>query len=118
MNLHTLLIPPFENLVNEIHAVNHSWKLASNEIFNNEHFLAKSLRDLKVRLQVRLLRNYAPNFVYLIEDNETESEEALYSLQLISNVKGYSDVAHLPVRVAKEVLSSEEINKFSKNYQS
>ncbi|BAQ62923.1 hypothetical protein GM3708_3329 [Geminocystis sp. NIES-3708] len=118
MDLYTLLTPPFESLVKEIHAVNHSWKLASDEIFNNEHFLAKSLRDLKVRLQVKLLRNYAPNFVYLVEDKETESEEELYSLQLISNVGNYQDAAHLPVRAAKEVLSLEEINKFSKNNQS
>lgn len=115
MTLHTLLKQPFESLVKEIHAVNHSWKLASDDIFHNEHFLAKSLRDLKVRLQIRLLRNYAPNLVYLIEDNETESGEALYSLQLVSNVKGYSDVAHLPVRVAKEILSSEEITNFTKS---
>ncbi|NCO75548.1 MAG: hypothetical protein GW795_09990 [Cyanobacteria bacterium] len=117
MNLQTLLTPPFESLVKEIHAVNHSWKLAADEIFNNEHFLAKSLRDLKVRLQVKLLRNYAPNFVYLIEDKEIVSEEVLYSLQLISNVDNYQDAAHLPIRVAKEVLSLEEINKFSKKYQ-
>jgi len=75
------------------------------------------LRDLKVRLQVKLLRNYAPNFVYLIEDKEIVSEEVLYSLQLISNVDNYQDAAHLPIRVAKEVLSLEEINKFSKKYQ-
>lgn len=117
MDLYTLLTPPFESLVKEIHAVNHSWKLAGNEIFNNEHFLAKSLRDLKVRLQIRLLRNYAPNFVYLIEDKKTELEEALYSLQLISNVDNYKDAAHLPIRVAREVLSLEEINKFSQPYQ-
>lgn len=109
-----MLTPSFESLMNEINAVNHSWKLAI-EMFDNHHPLSQSLRDLKVRLQVKLLRNYAPNLVYLIEDNETESGEALYSLQLVSNVKGYSDAAHLPVRVAKEILSSEEITNFTKS---
>lgn len=112
--LQTILKPSIENLVKEIHAVNHAWKLAI-EMFNHDYPLAQSLRNLKVRLQVRLLRNYAPDFVYLKENTETISEESLYSLQLVSVVNGYKDAAHLPIRVAQEILSVSEINKFLLN---
>ncbi|MBL1208859.1 hypothetical protein [Geminocystis sp. GBBB08] len=114
MDLYTLLKPSLESLVKEINAVNHSWKLAI-EMFDNHHPLSQSLSDLKVRLQVILLRNYAHNFVYLIEDNDTKSDEPLYSLQLIFIGDKYKDAAHVPIRVAKEILSSEEITNFSKS---
>lgn len=110
--LQTCLKPSIQDLVAEIHAVNHSWKLAV-QMFDNNHGLAQSLRDLKVRLQIRLLRNYAPEFVSLQIDHETESEEALYSLKLSSSIKGYSDAAHLPVRSAEKALSILELNQFS-----
>lgn len=109
--LQTCLKPSIQDLVTEIHAVNHSWKLAI-EMFGNNHGLAQSLRDLKVRLQIRLLRNYAPEFVYLQIDQETESEEALYGVRLVSSVNGHKDAAHLPIRLAKKVLSILELNQF------
>ncbi|WP_330203833.1 hypothetical protein [Cyanobacterium sp. Dongsha4] len=105
------LQPSLSNLVNEIHAVNYSWKLAI-EMFDNNYGLAQSLRDLKVRLQIRLLRSYAPEFVHLQIDQETESEEALYSLKLSSPLNGYSDAAHLPIRVAEKILCPSELNQF------
>jgi hypothetical protein len=113
-DLQTLLSKPWKNLVKEINAVNKSWKLAI-EMFGNHHFLAQSLKNLKLRLQVRLLRNYAPKFVFLVEDTETESEESLYSLKLAYPFSGYQDAAHLPIRVAQSVLSSQEISQFFPN---
>lgn len=54
-----LINPSIEQLVKEIIAVNHAWKEAK-DLFEETAFpLANALRDLKTRLQIRLLRNYA-----------------------------------------------------------
>lgn len=107
-----------EQLVMEIIAVNHAWKEASYlfNLSNNNH-LANSLRDLKARLQVRLLRSYAPDLVYLIVDNNPNKdyEEPLYGLQLVEFVNGRKDAAHMPIRVAKKNLSALELMQFVKN---
>lgn len=101
------------SLIKQIHSVNHSWKIAQ-EMENNEHFLAMRLRELKTRLQIKLLKNFAPNYVYLKEDKNIESEESLYGLILVSPIDNYSDVGHLPIRVAKKMLSEAEIAHFTK----
>jgi len=111
-----LLDPSIEQLVDEIIAVNHAWKEAQNLFDRTDNYLANSLRDLKSRLQVRLLRSYAPELVYLITDNNTDSDldEPLYGLQLIKSVNGRKDAAHMPVRVAKGHLSEKELQQFVK----
>lgn len=110
-NTAELLYSSIKQLVREIVAVNHAWKVAS-EIFGENSSLSRSSRDLKTALQVRLLRNYAPNQVYLVVDTEAESEE-LYSLKLREPIDNHLYAEHLPVRVAQEVLSADEIKKFS-----
>lgn len=107
----TLLKPPMEQLINEIHAVNHAWKVALD--FGDIPELAKSLQEMKARLQVRLLHLYAPDRVYLALDQETESEEPLYGLRLKEAIAGYTDAAHLPVRVAEQLLSPERLERFT-----
>ena len=67
-----------QTLVKEIVAVNHAWKEAKKLFNEPDSPLANSLRDLKTRLQVRLLRTYAPERVFLVKDTDTESEEELY----------------------------------------
>jgi hypothetical protein len=111
-NIVKLLYPSIEQLVREIVAVNHAWKVAS-EIFGDTSPLSTSSRDLKTALQVRLLRNYAPDKVYLVVDTEAEGEE-LYSLTLSEPIDNHLYAEHLPVRVAREVFSADEIKKFSK----
>ncbi|MCT7958977.1 hypothetical protein [Laspinema palackyanum] len=106
----TLLNPSPEQLIDEIHAVNHAWKVA--ESFGDIPQLAKSLQEMKTRLQVRLLRQYAPDRVYLALDTETPSDEPLYGLRLREPIAGYTDAAHLPVRVAQDHLSHELIERF------
>lgn len=103
-----------KELVSEIHAINHSWKL-SKETFGDDYSLTISLRNLKTRLQVRLLRNYSPHDVYLTIDHEIESSEPTYSLNLINRTNNYQNAAHLPVRVAKEMLMASELKKFTLN---
>ena len=109
--------PSIEQLVTEIIAVNHAWKEAKSLFDCSDNFLANSLRDLKARLQVRLLRNYAPENVYLMIDTNvnTDYDEPLYGLQLVTSVNNRQDAAHMPIRVAKEDLSAQELEQFIKS---
>ncbi|HLP87595.1 MAG TPA: hypothetical protein VK184_03180 [Nostocaceae cyanobacterium] len=100
-----------EDMVKLIVSINHAWKV-STETFGETSPLSTSARDLKTALQVRLLRKYAPEQVYLIEDTEAEGEK-LYSLKLRKPIDNRWNVEHLPIRVAREVLSDREIAKFS-----
>lgn len=120
-----LLQPSLEQLVAEIVAINHAWKEARLMVGNSAG-LTVSLRNLKTRSQVRLLRYYAPEKVYLkideqalepsLEvDNDAETGEPLYGLILRKPVNGATDAAHLPVRVAQDVLSESEIKRFTQN---
>lgn len=103
-----------EELVQEINTVNHAWKVACQiEIADSLTTIAQSLRNLKTRLQVRLLRSYAPEKVYLQLDLDTQGEE-LYGLILREPVENYRDAAHLPVRIAQSVLTPQEIKKFTR----
>ncbi|MEH2378028.1 MAG: hypothetical protein V7K27_03845 [Nostoc sp.] len=105
-----LLYPSVEKLVNEIVAVNHAWKVA-RELFGQDSPLSTSSRDLKTCLQVRLLRSYAPEKVYLIEDKKAEGEP-VYSLCLREAIGDRLDAEHLPMRRAKEVLTDKELAQF------
>ena len=106
--------PSIEQLVTEIIAVNHAWKEAKSLFNFPDTPLANSLRDLKARLQVRLLRKYAPENVYLMIDTNvnTDYDELLYGLQLVTSVNGRRDAAHMPIRVAQENLSAQELEQF------
>ncbi|AFZ43912.1 hypothetical protein PCC7418_1743 [Halothece sp. PCC 7418] len=104
------LNPPPETLITEIIAVNHAWKQVSEQLLDHNAGLALSLRDLKSNLQLRLLRNY-PQTVYLVLDEETESEEPLYSVRLREPINGHWNAAHLPVRVAEEMLTEQELTQ-------
>lgn len=106
--------PSIEQLVTEIIAVNNAWK-KSKKIFDcPDTPLANSLRDLKARLQVRLLRNYAPELVYLMTDTNSnpDYDEPLYGLQLMKSINGRKDAAHMPIRVAEKNLSAQELQQF------
>ena len=109
-----LVNPSIEQLVTEIIAVNHAWKEAKDLFEETASPLANALRDLKTRLQIRLLRNYAPEWVFLIEDNQTEGDEPLYGLQLVKAIGSWRDAAHIPIRVAQENLSLQELKIFVK----
>jgi hypothetical protein len=108
--------PSIESLLNEIVALNHSWK-AAVELFGDDTPLAQSARDLKGCLQVRLLHTY-PDQVYLIIDKDTSEQagEDLYSLRLLTPINNRYDAEHLPVRVAKKLLTEEEIKALTKQY--
>ena len=102
----------FEQLVSEIIKINKAWKVACDMGDSNSQ-MATSIKNIKTRWQVRLLRLYAPERVYLQLDSEAQSEEELYGLLLREPIEGYASLNHLPVRVARSRLSAEEIAKFS-----
>ena len=104
-----------EQLVKEIVAVNHAWKLACN-LFKTKQTspLAISLRDLKTCKQIRLLQAYRTTQVYLAIDPE-ESSEPLYSIRLRHPIGNRTDAEHIPVRVAQENLSSADLNRLIEN---
>lgn len=106
------LNPRLETLITEITAINNAWKQVSEELLDQNAGLAISLRDLKSNLQLRLLRNH-PQQVYLVLDEETESEEPLYGLRLREPINGHWNAAHLPVRVAEELLTEQELIQFT-----
>lgn len=112
--MNKILNPSIEQLVQEIVAVNHAWKEAKSIFEDSSSPIAASLRNLKTNLQVRLLRQYAPQHIYLREDTTDEFEEPLYGLCLVHPINSCMDAAHLPIRVAQEYLSAEEIKHFMK----
>ncbi len=105
-----------EQLVTEIIAANHAWKEAKDLFARPDTPVANSLRDLKARLQVRLLRKYGPSKVYLTVDTNPnlDYEEPLYGLQLVKSVNGRKDAAHMPIRVAEKKFSAQELEQFVK----
>ena len=113
LNLEHKKIPQasIKELVEEIVAVNHAWKVAS-DLFEETSPLVVSLRDMKASLQVRLLRYCYPQ-VFLKLDLESDGEQ-LYSLRLQQPIGNRDNAEHLPVRVAKERLSLKEIEQFTK----
>ena len=106
-----LLNPSIEQLVLEIIAVDRAGKEA--KLFTcDRNFLANSLQDLKARLQVRLLRSYAPLVFLRIDVSEDEYDEPIYGLHLTKSVNGRKDAAHMPIKVAQENLSVKELQQF------
>ena len=102
-----------EQLVKEIIAVNHAWKLAC-DLFEQTSPLATTLRDLKTCKQVRLLQTYGTTQVYLAIDPESSSEP-LYSVRLRHSIGDRTDAEHIPIRVGQENLSSAELNRLIEN---
>lgn len=100
-DLKQCVTPSIEQLVSEIVAINQAWK-AATELCQPSSSLANSLRDLKLRLQIRLLQHYAPDRVYLQLDTDTESSELLYSVRLREAIGTRWNAEHIPKRLVKK----------------
>lgn len=111
-DINELLYPSLRELVTQIKAINRAWKVAG-DLYGKDSPLSTSSRDLKSCLQVRLLCSYAPQKVYLAIDNQAEDDEQLYGLRLRESIDKYDDADHIPVRVAKQILTTYEIKRFS-----
>ncbi len=109
--INELLYPSLRKLVTQIKAINSAWKVAG-QLYGKDSPFSTSSRDLKSCLQIRLLRSYAPQKVYLAIDNQADGEPQ-FGLRLRESIDKYQDADHIPVRVAVENLLPEEIKKFS-----
>ena len=93
----------YNQLVTEIDAINQAWH-AMQELLTNESPITTSLRDIKGRLQLRLLREHSDR-VYLVPDPNYPSEP-VYSVKLRipvtinveGNTKKLDNAKHLPER--------------------
>ncbi|KPQ40876.1 MAG: hypothetical protein ACLFM4_07145 [Phormidium sp.] len=105
----------FHDDIQRVQSINQGWKLAAELVAcNSVHSaLADSLKNLKNRQQIRLLREHAPHNIFLQVDHETESDEPLYGLIVKKPIAGQWNAGHLPVRVAKKHLTDAEIEYFS-----
>lgn len=97
-------------LLTKIIAFNHCWKMAQQR-YGNASSMARMLRDQKSILQAALLRE---DFGYLHLDPDAE-EEPLFSVRLKTpiNLNGVLriDAEHMPVRIAEEIFTEQELNK-------
>lgn len=98
------------DLVRKIILFNHCWKMAQQR-YGNLSAITRMLRDQKSTLQAALLRE---NLAFLQLDPEAE-DEALFSVRLKSpiSLNGVTriDAEHMPVRIAEEIFTEQELNK-------
>ena len=102
-----------EEFVGQIVAINHGWKLAI-ERWGNQSPISLALRHRKSSLQAELIRLW-PDHAWLRLDDEAEGRE-LFSVRLAHEVRLPSgvrrqDAEHMPVDVARELLSPVELQK-------
>ena len=96
----------YKQLITEIDAINQAWH-AMQDLLTKESAITTSLRDIKGRLQLRLLREFSDR-VYLAPD-PTYPSEPVYSVKLRipvtinveGNAKKLDNAKHLPERKVK-----------------
>lgn len=100
-----------EAIITRIIALNHAWKV-SRETFGAKSDITEALRRQKSSWQASLLR-FLENTAYLKVDNDNTDGEVLLSVRLQSpvNINGVlrRDAEHIPLRIAKELFSSDEL---------
>ena len=107
----------FEILVRQIVGFNRAWKRAK-EKYGESHPFTMAARDRKSAIQAKLLRDYYGQ-VWL-ESHKVAGKEELYSVRLgqsvrLANGELKKDGEHLPVRIANEILTAEELIRFTSN---
>lgn len=107
----------FERTLNQIIAFNHAWKQARDN-YTDQSAVANALRIRKSCLQASLLREF-PERCYLKLDDENIDGEVLFSVRLTKSITLPSgairnDAEHLPVRLAEELFTAEELQKLIK----
>lgn len=95
----------YQQIVKEIDAINYAWH-SMRDLLTDTSPITTSLRDIKGRLQLRLLREFTDR-VYLVPDYSDPLSEPLYSVRLRilvtldGNARKLDDAKHLPVRMVK-----------------
>ena len=102
-----------DELVKLIIATNHSWK-RQRDLWGADSAMARMLQGRKSSLQTHLLTAF-PTDTYLKLDTDTSEGEPLYSVRLqqplVLNKVIRKDAEHLPVRIAEELLTQEQIQQ-------
>jgi|GEM_PF-1906727 len=100
-----------EAIITRIIALNHAWKV-SRETLGAKNDITEALRRQKSSWQASLIR-FHENAAYLKVDNDNTDGEVLLSVRLHSpvNINGVlrRDAEHIPLRIAKELFSSDEL---------
>lgn len=102
----------YERLVRRIRGYNDVWHSLRDGALGDDVDLSPAqriARAAKGLLQVDLLRRF-PALVYLVDDTKPGSPEPLFGVQLWRRVGRHDDACHLPVRVARENLTVDEIH--------
>jgi hypothetical protein len=98
----------YTHLIAEIDAINQAWH-TMQALLTDKSPITTSLRDIKGRLQLRLLREFSDR-VYLVPD-PSPSSEPLYSVKLRIPVpvdgttQTFDNAKHLPERKVKTWLA-------------
>lgn len=102
-----------DELVKLIIATNHAWK-RQRDLLGADSLVARMLQGRKSSLQTQLLTSF-PTDTYLKLDEDNQEGEALYSVRLkqplFLNKVIRNDAEHLPVRIAEELLTDEQIKQ-------
>ena len=102
-----------DELVKLIIATNHSWK-RQRDLWGANSAMARMLQGRKSSLQTQLLLTF-PMDTYLKIDTDNSEGEPLYSVRLqqplILHKVIRNDAEHLPVRIAEELLTQEQIQQ-------
>ncbi len=102
----------FDEILERIITINHAWKLARDE-FGHDFSVTKSFRATKSSLQATLLREFSQDVYLKLATDSDDHNEAMYSLRLrdpmLVNGTSRRDAEHLPVRIAKELFTPQEL---------
>jgi len=101
-----------ESLVREIRAINSAWK-AAREYYGSGSQVALALRETKSALQFSLLRDPVYKVYLKVDTDVDDTTEELFGIHLPQAVDGVWDAAHLPVRVAQEHFTDEELARLT-----
>jgi hypothetical protein len=104
----------FSDVFERIVTINHTWKVSRDEL-GYKHPVTLALRDQKSSWQATLIREFK-GATYLHFDDENTDGEPLYSLRLkspftMSNGTIRLDAEHIPIRIATDLFTNEEIQR-------
>lgn len=104
-----LPVPSVEELIRLSDALNRAWKHLRDR-HGSQHPIPALLRLRKAEIQLRLIRAH-PDRVRLVPHHE-EGDEPLLSVRIeppaVFEGRRRGDANHLPLRIAKKLLSEEE----------
>ena len=103
-----------DELIERIITINHAWKLSRDE-FGNDFCATNSFKYTKSSLQATLLREFPQDTYLVVASDNHEQGESMFSVRLrtpvVVNGVVRTDAEHLPVRVANELFTENELKQ-------